>query len=535
MPAKRIDILKKVVPRSPLWLGAFFLAQSFLITPVSFADDSPTFSSGSLGGSNFGSFGSILPRTSLPNFKMDTEGDTSSDSSSAQPYSLSEEERAGKLRNPTPPVNQTAEFEQAMGMSSASAPATTASTSKTTAWYKFLDPSLNLTRTLEESERKRLLSTVPLPPSLSRSGERTKGSEYVHTIILRAEAKPEYAAFKTTYGSLFARSNSTLLVSNTAKVMRIFNLTGYERDVLFKLANGQIIAIGPGSEMIISKSLNPTELNANDGIARRGFTRTMRCNELSMAFSQFSMPSILDLAEFKYFKKTQDAKISESLNKAVEALDTLRGTEGFHKVLSADEQRTRKLPTIGKAPVAPPPIRTATNPSAVPKKPSSSIIEKTNSPIANQKVAITPRKETAIASKKETVIAPKKELATNLKTNHAATSNTMSGAKKISGWIAGIKGERDEPVPSIIPPNLPSNVRDLLILAEKNEQQARDLRKNAAKNREFSEATYLSSEQRLHLFVSSKKQIKKAMELDQIAQDARAKASVAGAPAPAVQ
>ena len=199
------------------------------------------------------------------------------------------------------------------------------------AWYKFLDPSLNLSRALEESERKKLLSVVPMPINI-RGGDRR--SE-IRTALLRADAAPDYACFKTVYGSLFGRSN-VLVLTISGRIVRVLNMNGKEKDVLFKLPNGQIITIGPGTEMIISRSLDSQELNMCDGIARRGFSRVMKCADLQMAFCQFSHASAFELPEMRFFAR--NPKNMEPLHATVARLDEVRGKTGFKMALRPGEK-----------------------------------------------------------------------------------------------------------------------------------------------------------------------------------------------------
>lgn len=537
------------------------VALTFWITPFSSAEEG-IFSVPSLGGSNFGQ---ILPKGPFQDYKLDSQNPEPAPS---DPVSIYEKEAPPYAESLRDQLNRPASND------AAAAPASITPLSKTNAWYKFLDPSLNLTRTLEESERKNILPIVPMPPSISKNG---KGSEYVHTVILKANAKPEYGAFKTGFGSLFGRSASIIMVSSTAKVTRIFNVNGYERDVLFKLPNGQIIAIGPGSEMMISRNLNANELNANDGIARRGFTRTMKCAELNMAFAQFSLPSLLEVAEFRFFQKNQDAKVTDGLQKTAAALDSMRGTDGFHKVLSQQEQlvKRQKAKEILE-PRTPTTNRLGSAGVLAQSKPTSAGSAASSPAVARQKQLTTAERNAqelkAAAAEKlaaERKLAEKKSAAAKIASEKkSATEKIASSDKAKSQKSEKLKlaekeskpaqGEKQEKTallsrfslkskekskvatlvsklrpaeaeePSIVPANLPADMRELLLLAERNEKQARELRVKAAKNKDFSEAYYLSAEQRLHLYVTFKKQMKKATELDQIAREARDKAAIAG-------
>lgn len=584
------------------------VAQSICITPFSFAEDG-VFSMPSLGGSNFGQ---ILPRGPFQDYKLDSQ---TSEPAAADPVSIYEKEAQA------PPYSESLREQlNRTGPAGAGTPQSTAPVSKTNAWYKFLDPSLNLTRTLEESERKNILPIVPIPPSISKNG---KGSEYVHTVILRADAKAEYGAFKTGFGSLFGRSGSIIMVTSTGKATRIFNVNGYERDVLFKLSNGQIIAIGPGSEMMISKNLNANELNANDGIARRGFTRTMRCAELNMAFAQYSLPSLLEVPEFRFFQKNQDPKVSASLQKTADALDSMRGNEGFHKVLSQQEQlvkrqkskehdqaESRQAPSnrLGNAAVIAQTIKPSNASTAalsknnsmstaernaielkmaaaeklaaakklaerkaVEKRAAAAKIAEAEKKAQSEKIAAAERKaaakiaqaETEKAAPSEKIKLVEKQSKPNTKLQHLESEKSEKTALLSRFSLKGLRGnneknnsdqvaiskadkpkevrakvtnlvsklkpaEDNEDAASIVPSNLPADTRELLILAEKNEKQAKDLRVKAAKNKEFSEAYYLSAEQRLHLYKTFKKQMKKASELELTAREARDKAAIAG-------
>lgn len=218
---------------------------------------------------------------------------------------------------------------------------------KPKAWYKFLEPSLNLSRTLAESERKRLLSIVPVPLNLRPPTQKQEG----RTVLLQAEQKNDYYCFKTIYGSLFARNQALLLVSSH-KLVRILNISGKERDVLFKLANGQVITIGPGSEMVIGKTLTLQEMNWQDGVARRGITAPMKCSELQMGFTQFSYASILALPELKFFCKNQSSEYMQNLTALVDKINEIRGTSGFRTAMQENLARTTKKAAETKAELA---------------------------------------------------------------------------------------------------------------------------------------------------------------------------------------
>ena len=205
------------------------------------------------------------------------------------------------------------------------------------AWYKFLEPSLNLSRQLE-AQRKRLLSIVPMPLDLRGAAAVKSDNRF---ILLRAANSPDYACFKTIYGLVFARAAALAIVA-TGKNVRLMNLNGKEKDVLFQLSNGQVITLGPGSEMVISKYLDNHEVNVPDSIARRGFTKPMRCNDLSMAFSQFSYATLFAVPEMHYFLKTQNQTYVESLNGLVAKLDEIRGTSNFKTALTEEQLKASR-------------------------------------------------------------------------------------------------------------------------------------------------------------------------------------------------
>lgn len=215
--------------------------------------------------------------------------------------------------------------------SSSSAPA--AGLDRPKAWYKFLEPSLNLARSLEESERKRLLSIVPVPLNLLSARPQSSDSRVA---LLRAGAAADYACFKTICGNLFARSNALLLVVSSSKTVRVLNISAKEKDLLFKLANGQVITIGPGSELIVAKHLLSTDLLAQDNIARRGFTPLMKCSDMSMVFCQFSYESALQTPELKYFIAHQSPDYQKTLKAKIASINEIRGIGGFR---SAVEQQ----------------------------------------------------------------------------------------------------------------------------------------------------------------------------------------------------
>jgi hypothetical protein len=210
---------------------------------------------------------------------------------------------------------------------------------KTSAWYKFLDPSLNLARTLGQAERHRLLSIVPMPLDI-RGRDKVKSDNRV--VLLRADNTADYACFKTIWGSLFGRSGSLILVSSSGLVVRMLNLNGREKDVLFKLPNGQVVTVGPGSEMVVSKELSLYDIGAADGIARRGLSRIMKCSDLQLAFSQFSHASVFELPELKFFTKNQKAADLAPLASTVSRLNEIRGTAGFTQASAAPTQTAQK-------------------------------------------------------------------------------------------------------------------------------------------------------------------------------------------------
>lgn len=305
-------------------LVAMLLLPSFLPAPA-FAQDNGQ----GLSGSNFGS---VLPQSNFAPgvFKARTPlSDALSSPQSSSGPNLADADFSA--------APQGASAASDSNSSASSLVDTSVGLDRPNAWFKFLDPSLNLSRALEDSERKRILSVVPMPPNLTGDPRKTDK----RTTLLRADASSDYACLKTVCGSLFGRSNALILVFS-GKVLRVLNLSGREKDVLFKLHNGQVITVGPGSEMMIAHSLDAHDLVPPDGISRRGITRTMRCSDLQMAFAQFSYPSVFELAELKFFIKNQNPKYLEALRDTVAKLNEIRGTNGFKQAVVDQAQHNKE-------------------------------------------------------------------------------------------------------------------------------------------------------------------------------------------------
>lgn len=311
-------------------LPSFAFALSLFLGAASAASLSAAADDGSgLGSTNFGN---ILPQAGLGQagpFSAPSFGDNLP--SSYNRDALSPEEFPGLSQQGESPTQPT-----------------TISLDRPNAWYKFLEPSLSLTRALEESERKHLLSIVPVPLNL-RPTDPHKSENRI--VLLRADNSQNYACFKTVYGGVYARNDALLLVSS-GKVVRISNISGKEKDLVFKLPNGQMILIGPGSEMVISRSLAAQDLNATDGVARRGFTRPMKCSDLQMAFAQFSFQTMLELPELKYFCAHQNATYMEGLNATISMLNGIRGQGGFRTAVQPNESVLQKAKNPAAKPLA---------------------------------------------------------------------------------------------------------------------------------------------------------------------------------------
>ncbi len=294
---------------------SIFLSAQLGCIPAASAQDS----SSSLTGSNFGS---VLPQGRFAN--------PSSPFFAPSPFTeklgVSPESSFEGQETTSPVLTQSA-------VNAAASASDGAITNVQRAWYKFLEPSLNLTRALEDAEHKRILSVVPMPLNIRGGDRRTE----IRTALLRADSSLEYSCFKTIYGSLFGRSNS-LIMNVSGNIVRVFNISGKDKDVLFKLSNGQIIALGPGTELIISKSMDSSDLNVCDGLARRGFTKVMKCADLQMGFAQFSYASVCDTPEMKFYLSHQSPKIVADLKTMISKIEELRGTGGFKLALLPGER-----------------------------------------------------------------------------------------------------------------------------------------------------------------------------------------------------
>ncbi|MBX9690282.1 MAG: hypothetical protein K2X27_26450, partial [Candidatus Obscuribacterales bacterium] len=379
MPKRLKRLTLKAFP-GVLSLGLGFLAFSLPLAVL--ADNEP--------GLSGGSFGSVLPQSGLG---------SSSSGVFSQRAPFSEMLNSGRAGSGSESIE---DFSVApVGASSAEPNSEPASISldNPRAWYKFLEPSLNLARALEESERKRILSVVPMPLNLRKKDNQ---KEEFRVALLRAGTEPNYACFKTVYGGLYGRSDAVVLVES-GKNVRILNLNGKEKDVLFKLSNGQVITIGPGSEMLIGKSLSAHELNAQDAIARRGITKPLKCNELQMSFSQFSYESVMKLPELQFFTKYQKPNYLQALAALIDRINEIRGVNGFRMAISPEEQSLARQNRPASRAAALKPPETKKNQEPKPRETPVKVVKAEERKETQVKQASQVKKETVAKIKKNPV------------------------------------------------------------------------------------------------------------------------------------
>lgn len=230
-------------------------------------------------------------------------------------------------------------------------------------WYRYMTLGADLSRELQESERKCLLPIVPTPPNL-RAVEQ-KSRKDCHYVLLRAPNNERYGSYRTIYGHVFAKAGAVVFVANMQQTVRVFNLNGKEGHVLYKMNNGQLLCVGAGTEMVIAPSLENVSLNPPDGLARRGVTRLPKDGQTQLAFSQFSFDSFFELPEMKHFLSTQGSSSVEPLKKIVEQLNAIRGVANFRKGLEAGAvaKKPSAVP-IAKAPAQAQPANTIRNQSS---------------------------------------------------------------------------------------------------------------------------------------------------------------------------
>lgn len=158
--------------------------------------------------------------------------------------------------------------------------------------------------------------------------------------ILIGAVKPNFpVAVVSALGTVCLRDGAKALVSRSMHSLRVLSLTGRKNSVLVKFPSGRTLAIGPGSELVASRSRDLLAAHPNDGILRRGMSPIFSTGDMFVAVNEFSGASVLKATGLAQ-ALTRDGSSSEkrfcnSVMKTAAALAIMRGSGGFRP--GADE------------------------------------------------------------------------------------------------------------------------------------------------------------------------------------------------------
>lgn len=138
----------------------------------------------------------------------------------------------------------------------------------------------------------------------------------------------------SAFGQILLRHGARALISRLPEGVRIVNLTGQKSSVMLRLPDGKILSVGPGSELVASKSIQYAKATPADGIARRAQTKPFAAGDTFISIAECWMPSIVSktgLAQALVAgEETAEKKLCRQIIKTGAAVAVMKGSDGYH-------------------------------------------------------------------------------------------------------------------------------------------------------------------------------------------------------------
>ncbi len=176
-----------------------------------------------------------------------------------------------------------------------------------------------------------VMTTSAIAPEVEIYRLNLEGQRPSDEALLIAPTRSDFPVLvPTAFGRVLIRAGARAIVMRSPRRARVLNLTGQRHCVIFQESSGELIGIGPGTELVVSAKEHQESLFPKDGIARRSSRHLVHGGQTRMALVEIQPATVLKAAGFSHKNATApERRIYQSIAKSAAILATMRGTNGF--------------------------------------------------------------------------------------------------------------------------------------------------------------------------------------------------------------
>lgn len=153
------------------------------------------------------------------------------------------------------------------------------------------------------------------------------------TLMIGALKRNFPVVVPTAFGQLLLRDSAKALISRSGEELRVFNLTGGRHSIMLRLPSGKVVAVGPGSELVVGKSKERVATQPADSVKRRAASPVHADGDFFVCVNEFSAPSLIKATGFHYAlanaANSQDKRFCNSILKTAAVLALMKGSGGY--------------------------------------------------------------------------------------------------------------------------------------------------------------------------------------------------------------
>jgi hypothetical protein len=153
------------------------------------------------------------------------------------------------------------------------------------------------------------------------------------SVLIGSLKKKFPVVVSSAFGQILIKDSAKALVARSADELRVFNLTGGPESVMVRFPSGKIVAIGPGSELVVGKNKEALAAMPSDGIARRGVSRITEVEDQAFLVNEFAPHSLLKATGFHHAlanaENGRDKRFCNHVLKTAAVLAMMKGGTGF--------------------------------------------------------------------------------------------------------------------------------------------------------------------------------------------------------------
>ncbi|HEY9868644.1 MAG TPA: hypothetical protein V6D08_05720 [Candidatus Obscuribacterales bacterium] len=177
-------------------------------------------------------------------------------------------------------------------------------------------------------------SSSAIAPEVEAFKVRLPGQKIGTENLIVGGAKPDFATVVTSgFGAVCIKDGARALVCRSSDCLRVANLTGKKHSVLVRFPSGKALSVGPGGELVATRSPDLLQSHPADGIARRATGPVFSTGDLFVRVNELSPATVLLATGLSRgigsAGNAAEKRLCATVMKSAAVLAVMRGSHGF--------------------------------------------------------------------------------------------------------------------------------------------------------------------------------------------------------------